>query len=294
MPISQDIRDRYKKRLESYFKKVDDLSKTEIDKSIQYLEGMGKKIRGEMSKSTSFRADHLKKLKEDVGNHITEFKDMMVKSVQKTQGKSYNDGTKSTDYLGDAFKIDLKLPAVSLEQLLLAQNFTEDLAVQLSDEVRRKVSRAINEVALGIKTPIEAMGEIEKWVSPVKTPKGFVGSAYRSEMIVRTAVNRAFDMGARARADQVEETQPGLQKWWLTAGDERVRPTHFEAGIRYSEDKPIDLNAPFHVGGSRLMYPSDPSGAPEEVINCRCRAIYVHPKWVSELDRKEKAKKKAS
>jgi HK97 family phage portal protein len=51
-------------------------------------------------------------------------------------------------------------------------------------------------------------------------------------------------------------------KTWVTAGDSDVRDSH--AGVN-GETVPIDQR--FSNG---LMYPGDPSGAPGEIINCRC------------------------
>jgi len=57
-----------------------------------------------------------------------------------------------------------------------------------------------------------------------------------------------------------------ITKTWITAEDERVRESHRELnGVT------IPIDEPFANG---LMYPSDYSGAPEEVINCRCDIQY--------------------
>lgn len=52
-------------------------------------------------------------------------------------------------------------------------------------------------------------------------------------------------------------------KVWLTMGDDRVRDSHFLC----EEQGAVPAAAPFHNG---LMFPGDPNGPPEEVINCRC------------------------
>jgi hypothetical protein len=63
-----------------------------------------------------------------------------------------------------------------------------------------------------------------------------------------------------------------LTKEWINRHDDRVRPTHVEAGGQV-----VDSEDPFTVGGASLMYPRDGSlGVPlEEIINCRCYAIYT-------------------
>lgn len=51
-------------------------------------------------------------------------------------------------------------------------------------------------------------------------------------------------------------------KTWITAGDEDVRDSH-----RAQNGVTVPMEQPFPNG---LMYPGDPSGAPGEIIRCRC------------------------
>ena len=67
------------------------------------------------------------------------------------------------------------------------------------------------------------------------------------------------------------------QKMWVTFADDRVRPTHDEIAI---ETIPIDDY--FQVGDAIMLYPKDvtselSTGAlhPEEVVNCRCKLLYI-------------------
>ena len=57
-------------------------------------------------------------------------------------------------------------------------------------------------------------------------------------------------------------------KKWLTSGLDNTRPAHLKAGHDYNIA--IPMNTPFRVGGEALMYPGDPAGSPENVINCHC------------------------
>jgi uncharacterized protein with gpF-like domain len=64
-----------------------------------------------------------------------------------------------------------------------------------------------------------------------------------------------------------------LRKVWIVSADARTRESHLEAGRRYApggNPGPIPIGEAFEVGDARLMMPQDPSGPPEEVINCRC------------------------
>lgn len=72
--------------------------------------------------------------------------------------------------------------------------------------------------------------------------------------------------------DFVEATGGGeMFKTWVNMGDDRVRPSHVEAG-----GQTVPANQPFTVGGYQMMIPADDSlGAPSaETLRCRCSAIY--------------------
>ena len=49
-----------------------------------------------------------------------------------------------------------------------------------------------------------------------------------------------------------------------------MRETHAAA-----EKQTVGIDEPFIVGGAELMFPGDPAGPPEEVINCHCVQIAV-------------------
>jgi hypothetical protein len=61
-----------------------------------------------------------------------------------------------------------------------------------------------------------------------------------------------------------------LNKEWLTQRDGKVRGSH-----RIADGQKKGLREPFFVGGEYLKKPGDPSGSPENVINCRCFIGYT-------------------
>jgi Phage Mu protein F like protein len=84
-------------------------------------------------------------------------------------------------------------------------------------------------------------------------------------MLARTDLIGLANGGSHMAARKVFENRPEVTKEWLNAHDARVRPTHAEAG-----GQEVPLDGAFRVGGFDLMYPGDPQGPPQEVINCRC------------------------
>lgn len=63
-----------------------------------------------------------------------------------------------------------------------------------------------------------------------------------------------------------------IKKQWITEKDDKVRITHVEV-----DDSIVDINEPFVVGDSLLMFPKDTSlgASAEEIVNCRCSVKYL-------------------
>jgi Phage Mu protein F like protein len=106
---------------------------------------------------------------------------------------------------------------------------------------------------------------------------------WKARRIARTetlgAVNGGTFAGAVARADAM-----GIQmfKQWLATDDARTRPTHVDA-----DGQVRPLKAPFEVGGWPLMYPCEPGGPAEEVINCRCSPLILDADELTDAQRAE-------
>jgi hypothetical protein len=96
---------------------------------------------------------------------------------------------------------------------------------------------------------------------------------YRAPLIARTET-----IAASNKADLLAIRQAGIEekvvKGWLTAGDEHVRDSHREAGIKYGKE-PIGIDEMFV-----LEDPDDEMDAPgngseaAQNINCRCSTFY--------------------
>ncbi len=101
-------------------------------------------------------------------------------------------------------------------------------------------------------------------------------SQWKAARIARTEAAAASNMGTHeaARSADVETV-----KEWFSAEDSRVRPDHAAVHGQIRE-----MEEPFNVVDSSLMYPGDPSGPPGQIINCRCVALY-HPRINGEIVR---------
>lgn len=88
----------------------------------------------------------------------------------------------------------------------------------------------------------------------------------RATVVARTEIISASSAGSLAMVQYADFTGT---KTWLATEDDRTRPTHREA-----EGQTVPLEETFSVGGSALQFPGDPSGAPEEIIQCRCVLLF--------------------
>lgn len=99
---------------------------------------------------------------------------------------------------------------------------------------------------------------------------------YRAQTIARTEAIRAVNNGnllswIQAATDGKIDAKTVTRRWIYTH-DDKVREAH--ESIPDLNPNGVGLFEPFDTDLGPLMYPGDPSGEPENVINCRCTVIY--------------------
>lgn len=142
-----------------------------------------------------------------------------------------------------------------------------NLLVRIPDEVYARISAELQTSAnLG-----EDVYDQARRVDQVLSETGSENWPNRAKVIAVTEVNRAYQAGSLASAFQAQAIEAiPLFKRWDSTRDARVRPAHREA-----HGQTRALADPFDVGQSRLMYPGDPTGAPHDVIHCRCTMLIM-------------------
>jgi len=139
------------------------------------------------------------------------------------------------------------------------QKWLDEKAFKFAEEVNKTTEDALREaLKLGIQEG-DTIDEISKRVADIFD----MAEDYRSERIARTEVVSSANRGAIAAYEESGVVK-GLE--WITARDSDVRDSHQIDG------EIVNLGEAFSNG---LLYPGDPSGAAEEVINCRCSATPV-------------------
>jgi len=87
----------------------------------------------------------------------------------------------------------------------------------------------------------------------------------RAELIAQTETAAAYGFASNAAAEQA-----GVEyKQWIHAGlPKEPRPDHLDI-----DGLIVPMDEPYPVGDPPLMYPHDPDGSAEDVINCGCISI---------------------
>lgn len=99
---------------------------------------------------------------------------------------------------------------------------------------------------------------------------------YRAEVIARTESLRALNAGQDAMYQQaIDEgklSRDEIELEWMTAKDERVRPSHMLMNGQRRK-----IGEPFISGlGNLLYYPADPAAPAEDTVQCRCTRVPRH------------------
>ncbi|MCX0246419.1 phage minor head protein [Streptomyces drozdowiczii] len=140
--------------------------------------------------------------------------------------------------------------------------------VRLPDEVYALI---VTEVERGIREQ-DDIPTITAAVDRVLTATGSERWPNRAHVVARTETMAAVNGGVFRAAvlDAEQRGDPAPFKAWLATADARTRPTHRDA-----DHQRTLLTSPFVVGGAQLMYPGDPRGPAQEVIQCRCTMLPV-------------------
>lgn len=159
-------------------------------------------------------------------------------------------GATMADGLGVSFDV--------FDQRVLTE--LERRKVILSEQVTQTTRRVLDSQLLGVIA--EEGWSIDDATEAIRAVFGDL-SGYRASTIARTEVvggyNAASFIGAQA-------TGLVAARVWLTAEDERVRPSH-----QRMNGQRVEGTARYSNG---LLHPGDPEGDPAETINCRCVETY--------------------
>jgi len=163
----------------------------------------------------------------------------------------------------DAWSQATDVPPVSRHAFIMAHLAdTENLLVRIPNEVANLVFAEITDAMNAGKDTqgiADAVDKVLSWTASERWPG-------RAKTIAITEATRARAAGTvAAGTEQARVTGRQLTKTWHSHHDEKVRMGHLGA-----DNQRVPLWSPFLVGGEYLQFPGDPTGKPDNVINCRC------------------------
>lgn len=167
---------------------------------------------------------------------------------------------------------DMKHCGYAVEKKAIS-NYDAIIAEWISTEALRKAKMIAATDSQDILDAIEA-GMLEGSTLPEisKAIRGKAGlTPMRASVIARTETHNASTYASVESVREVEvETGVKFMKQWIATNDTRTRDRHSEM----IGSEPIPMDEKFYVGGEYLDRAGDPSGSPENVINCRCQMIF--------------------
>jgi len=274
----------YIKKLNSIAGRYGRLEDATVRRMIAMMNDLRRQIAADLAMAQGWEAFRLRELQRNLTRQIASFQGQLLNVIQDAMMPTHTMGGLSVvEPLEASGIVASAFFQPSQAQLNVLLDFSADLVRGITDDLNRKISTQIRLAALGERTPMDAMRGITDVMGvgrrgPVK------GIAYDAERILRTEMQRAFNLAHHSQQQTTARRISGLLKSWVATADSRTRPSHLKAHIKYK--KPIPVEEPFILvpekgkrRGQRfkLMYPGDPSAPPELTINCRCRSVTVHP-----------------
>jgi hypothetical protein len=185
--------------------------------------------------------------------------------------------------VSDGFYLPSPQQVTTIAQFNVLVDLVNANIVNMTTTASTQIVNVVRLTALGGGSPYEAMRQISRILGVPSGRQIVRGITARGERVLRTELNRSFNMSAHDRMIGLDRELGGLKKQWMATGDDRTRRSHLDA-----HGQMVDVKKKFLVGGVRMSHPHDPKAPAKEVVNCRCRTIVILPsigKVIDDTDR---------
>lgn len=223
-----------------------------------------------MQQSKIYQKQYQDALKKQVGSVLDNMQVEEFKTVSEYLQKCYEDGFVGTMYDLQGQGIPMCFP-LDQEQMVRAvqldSKISQGLYIRLGEDVALLKKKITAQVSRGISTGMSFQQVAQQLA-------GYTNIGYNNAIrIARTEGHRIQVQSAMDACYKAKDKGADVVKQWDSTLDDRTRESHqaVDGEIR-------ELDKPFSNG---LMFPGDPSGKAEEVINCRC-ALLQRAKWALE------------
>lgn len=214
-----------------------------------------------------YQIQYQQSLKTQVSAILENLQANEFETISEYLAQSYEEGFVGTMYSLQKQGIPLVFP-LDQEQIVAAvqheTKLSESLYTALGHDVKdlnKKISGEISRGIAGSQMYSEITRNIASWA---RIPKN------NAARIARTEAHRIQTKASMNACEKAKSKGANVVKQWDASLDAKTRDSHarIDGEIR-------ELDERFSNG---LLYPGDPSGRPEEVINCRC-ALLQRARW---------------
>jgi HK97 family phage portal protein len=204
--------------------------------------------------------DNLNKVKgiavteEEVGQWLKRLNKMLTPEAQRILKEAFQKFVNENEIDGLVFSPNSPRVRETVQKIVSA---SENIPLK----IKEKINKTLQEGVKMNETPSELAGRIEKYFSKTNSAQAI--------RVARTVSNSAVNEGNNVAA---QESGIFKRKMWLTQRDGRVRDSHWEMdGVKVLVSEKFSLKNP----NSNLNVPGDPLGNVEQIVNCRCTAVYL-------------------
>lgn len=224
------------------------------------------RLNKELTRVTNRASKNYKNLKPIINEHKQQLEKILNPTMTRTTLRAAEMARKMyAEPLADSLGRSSELPTQEELNKRIANIARERAGLRASEISETTRTRIANAIARGL----ERSESPEELADTIVDEVGDMNLS-RARTIARTETAVALQTGQfEEMTDSSEALGVRLTKTWLATEDERTRETHSDA-----DGQTVPMDEAFDVGGAALMYPSDPEGPAEEVINCRCAVLY--------------------
>ena len=259
----------YAQQLDALTRSADALSPEARKRILKLLDDANKEIISDLARTPdgSYSSARLQMLKAQVDRAMQEFAAQAGAQMATMLADAYRTTSIAVDSTVAAASGGVLVPPeIDRAELQVVQGYTADLITGVSRDASAKINAAIQRGFLGGANLQQTVEQIGRALEGGEFSGLFSEVGKRAMSIATNEVMRVNSLASMSRIRALAPHHPGLGKRWLHVPVARVpRIGHLlaQGQIRKPEE-------PFLVEGEDLMYPRDPSGSPDNTINCHC------------------------
>nr|WP_145404245.1 phage minor head protein [Paenibacillus xylanexedens] len=241
-------------------KLLEELYKQGEDRIMEILELQGQALQDAIAELSEESLGNIGELgKVLIALHATDvFSDLFETAVQEAFEPLFNLAGESELLQLDEEKVWSTKNKAAKQFVKEIRELVPDMNQSSTDTLLRSFEKAIEEG----NTPSERALLVQEISAQAAGGEDGPFSMQRAQRISRTMSTAAANGG---KLEGWKQSEIAKGKKWRSAAGTRTRKTH-----RKANGQIVALDKPFKVGSSKLMYPGDTAGDPEEIINCRC------------------------